>query len=208
MTLAGQVYRLPRRPDGIVIVLMVVVAWANTLFIQPPKKTADPAKIVVATAEVAAISSAAADVGSVQPSPPVELNTADSPRVDQRERPEASTAAPTLNNDAAEGDATPAPTVVAPTAMTATVLTTPLQDATYYREQGITFYRSGDFPAALADFDRAIASDPNFPDTYLNRGIVLYRMGEYDRAFGDVAQAIRIEESNRTSTAPLASGRP
>ena len=209
MTLAGQVHRLPPRcPDAIVVVLMVVVAWANALFIQPPKISADRAKIVMATAEVAAISSEAADVGSVQPSPPVELNTADSPRADQLERPGASTVAPTLNNDVAEDDAASAPTPVAPTAMTATVLTTPLQDATYYREQGIAFYRSGDFPAALADFDRAIQSDPNFADTYLNRGIVLYRMGEYNRAFGDVAQAIRIEESNRTATAPLASRRP
>jgi len=187
---------------------MVVLAWANTLFTYPPEISADPPKIFMATAEVAAIANETADRGSVQPSPPIELNTTDSPPEDKLESPEASTFAPTANNDVAEDDATPAPTLVAPTAMTATVATTPVQDATYYRQQGIAFYRSGNFPAALADFDLAIQSDPNFADTYLNRGIVLYRMGEYNRAFGDVAQAIRIEESNRTATAPLASRRP
>ena len=203
----GQAHRFPLgRPNTIVVVLMVALAWANTLFTSPAEISPYPPKIFAATTEVADTSSEAADIGSVQPSPPVELNTRDGPRGHKLESAEASTVAPTANNDIAEEDA-PASTLVAPMA-TAAVATTPLKDATYYREKGAASYRNGDLPAALADFDLAIQSDPNFADTYLNRGIVLYRMGEYDRAFGDVAQAMRIEESSRTATSTASKPSP
>jgi len=76
----------------------------------------------------------------------------------------------------------------------------PSNDANFYRERGISAYRAGDLPGAIADFDQAIRLDPNFAGTYINRGIILYRMGELDRAFADVTQAMRIENASRPAT--------
>jgi Flp pilus assembly protein TadD len=65
------------------------------------------------------------------------------------------------------------------------------KDATFYRERGITLYRSGDFSLAIADFDQAIRLDPNSEAAYVDRGIALYRMGEFGRAFADIVRAKR-----------------
>jgi len=76
------------------------------------------------------------------------------------------------------------------------------KDAKSYRERGIFAYRVGDLYGAIADFDRAIQHDPYFADAYIDRGIAFYRLREFDRAFADIAQAKRIENANRTKTAP------
>jgi curved DNA-binding protein CbpA len=77
-----------------------------------------------------------------------------------------------------------------------------VNDAKHYRERGILAYRSGDIYLALIDFDLAIDLDPHFAEAYVDRGIVFYRMGQFDRAFADIAQAKRIDDSNRSQTAP------
>jgi tetratricopeptide (TPR) repeat protein len=76
-----------------------------------------------------------------------------------------------------------------------------LKDARSYWERGITAYRDGDLPRAIADFDQAIQHDPSFSDAYLDRGIALYRLHEFGRAFADITQMRRIKDSNRSGTA-------
>jgi len=213
----GWVMRIDHRCVALmrfVCVFMVVLPSVFTLFIYlqeipvyPPKTSVDTVKTADTTRELA-------DAALVRPSPPVEFNARDSPR----DRPESKDAslltavALAANNDVAGKDAPPAPTAVAPTAAgniaetisRGEVASSPLlKDAEFYRERGIVSYRSGDLPAALADFDLAIRRDPNFEGAYIDRGITLYRMHEFDRAFADVAQAIRIENSYQTATPPL-----
>lgn len=72
-------------------------------------------------------------------------------------------------------------------------------DAKVHRERGVFAYRSGDYNAAIAEFDRAIRLDPNFSAAYVDRSIVLYRMQRFERAFADIAQAKRLERANRAA---------
>ena len=71
------------------------------------------------------------------------------------------------------------------------------KDVKYYREKGISAYRSGDLYIALANFDLAIQQDPACADCYVDRGIVLHRMGDLKGAFSDVAEAKRIDDVTR-----------
>jgi curved DNA-binding protein CbpA len=73
-----------------------------------------------------------------------------------------------------------------------------VKDARYYREQGVSAYRSGDISLALVDLDLAIDLNPHFSDAYIDRAIVFYRMGDFNRAFADIAQAKRIDDLNRS----------
>lgn len=82
-----------------------------------------------------------------------------------------------------------------------------VSDARYYRERGISAYRSGDLYLALVDFNLAISLDPNFSDAFIDRGVVYYRLGDRERAFADVAEAKRIDDSNRSGTALTAATR-
>ena len=75
------------------------------------------------------------------------------------------------------------------------------KDAQYYRERGISAYRSGDLYIALANFDLAIEKDPGLSDSYINRGIVFRRLGDLKRALSDVAEAKRIDDLNRRKSA-------
>jgi tetratricopeptide (TPR) repeat protein len=81
------------------------------------------------------------------------------------------------------------------------------KDVKYYRERGISAYRSGDLYIALANFDLAIQQDPACSDCYVDRGIVLHRIGDLKGAFSDVAEARRIDASNRNKTFSEASPR-
>ena len=51
-------------------------------------------------------------------------------------------------------------------------------------------------PAALADYDTAIALQPNMPQLYLNRAVVRAIGGQLDGALSDVDQAIRLNPSD------------
>ena len=212
MSVPGGAYRSILHRFDVIVGLVVVLTGAKTLFTFLPDISVS--KVEVATATVREH----ADATPVEPSPPIELNIRDSQR-DKLESPEATVLTSpeatvltvTTNNDVGVKSTDPAPSVVAPTATADVAATTssdrlptnhPLNDAQLYFERGTVYYRNGDLPAALADFDLAIQREPNFEDAYVNRGIVLYCMGKFDRAFADVAQAMRIGNSHRTATLP------
>jgi tetratricopeptide (TPR) repeat protein len=69
-------------------------------------------------------------------------------------------------------------------------------DAKYYRELGISAYRSGDLYLALVDFNIAVELDPSISDAYIDRAILFYRLGDLKRAFADIARAKRIDDAN------------
>ena len=69
-------------------------------------------------------------------------------------------------------------------------------DANFYREQGITFYRNRDFAPAIVNFDEAIRLDPNDAQAYNIRGNTWDEMGMFEHALADYEEAIRIDPNN------------
>lgn len=53
----------------------------------------------------------------------------------------------------------------------------------------------GRYPEASTVFDKAIAREPEFANTWANRGILHDRVGEYRKAISDYEQALRLDPS-------------
>jgi tetratricopeptide (TPR) repeat protein len=51
---------------------------------------------------------------------------------------------------------------------------------------------TGKYDDAIADYDKAIALDPNYATAYSNRGIVYHKQSEFDRAIADFTKAIAL----------------
>ncbi len=50
----------------------------------------------------------------------------------------------------------------------------------------------GKYDDAIADYDKAIALDPNVALAYTNRGGAYYRKGAFDRAIADHSRAVAV----------------
>ena len=62
-----------------------------------------------------------------------------------------------------------------------------------YINRGLAYTDVVDYDNAIADYDRAIAIDPNYADTYHNRGFVKAHKGDYDGAVADYDRAIALD---------------
>ncbi|MRR38169.1 tetratricopeptide repeat protein, partial [bacterium] len=58
-----------------------------------------------------------------------------------------------------------------------------------YYNMGIALYRRGDADAAMAMFEKTIAVNPLYPNTYSNMGIILAERGEREAARASFAKA-------------------
>lgn len=68
-----------------------------------------------------------------------------------------------------------------------------LVDASAYEAwlaRGEAYYQSGDYEAALADFNQALRLRPNDPFAYAGRGVVLKALGRYEEALQDFERAV------------------
>jgi tetratricopeptide (TPR) repeat protein len=65
-------------------------------------------------------------------------------------------------------------------------------DARAITGRGNALKQLGNLEAALADYDRAIANDPQFHSAWFNRGVLLAEMGQIDQALADYTQAIEL----------------
>jgi tetratricopeptide (TPR) repeat protein len=60
--------------------------------------------------------------------------------------------------------------------------------------RGETYRQMGNYEAALADFDRAIALDENYAWAIASRGVAYWLMGNYEAALADFDRAIQLDE--------------
>ena len=67
-------------------------------------------------------------------------------------------------------------------------------DPEVFFQRGNSYLALKDHPLAIADFNRAIALDPQFSQALLNKAIALYRIGETDSARQTLAEAERHDD--------------
>ena len=67
-------------------------------------------------------------------------------------------------------------------------------DIYFYR--GIAYYKKGEYDRVIADYDHALALNPEYAYAYNNRGTAYYKKGEYDRAIADLERAIELDPNN------------
>jgi tetratricopeptide (TPR) repeat protein len=65
-------------------------------------------------------------------------------------------------------------------------------DAAAYSGRGVVQQKMGDFAAALASFDQAIAANPNDPQGYFNRGAALEELCDFAGALASYRRAVSI----------------
>ena len=65
--------------------------------------------------------------------------------------------------------------------------------AIYHARRGAVLVRTGDFDKARAEFDKAIRSDPQLPEPYLNRGNLAALRGELGIALVDLSKALELD---------------
>jgi tetratricopeptide (TPR) repeat protein len=68
-----------------------------------------------------------------------------------------------------------------------------LVDASAYEAwlaRGEAYYQTGNYEAALADFNQALRLCPNDPFAYAGRGVVLKALGRYEEALQDFERAV------------------
>ncbi|MEV5325419.1 tetratricopeptide repeat protein [Nonomuraea sp. N2-4H] len=68
----------------------------------------------------------------------------------------------------------------------------PIHRLILYANRGQLLALGGRREEALADYDRAIAADPGYPDYYLDRGNLLHAMGRSDEALADYEAVMRL----------------
>ena len=68
--------------------------------------------------------------------------------------------------------------------------------ATAYYARGNAWNALKEFDRASADYDQALALDPNLADAYNNRGIVYFAQGDLEAAMADYSKAITINPAH------------
>ena len=72
-----------------------------------------------------------------------------------------------------------------------------------FSARGVAFRWSGNYGAAIADFDEAIRRDPRYSIAYGQRGIAYRLMGNYQQAVADLETAVALDPNNLTAVQEL-----
>ena len=73
-----------------------------------------------------------------------------------------------------------------------------------YYNRGIAWSEKKQYDKAIADYNKALAVDPNNADFYLNRGNAHEKNGEYDKAIADYNKALAVDSKHVASWNDLA----
>ncbi len=65
-----------------------------------------------------------------------------------------------------------------------------------YVDEGIKKYETGDYLAAVSEFDKAVEYDPKNASAFLYRGQTYYRIGNKGQALDDLAKAAQLNRNN------------
>jgi len=65
-----------------------------------------------------------------------------------------------------------------------------------YNNRGAVYAGLGQYDRALADYERALAIDPDFSRALNNRGTAFQRIGDFEKARADFDQAINLDPAN------------
>lgn len=68
--------------------------------------------------------------------------------------------------------------------------------ASAYNNRGLGYYGAEDYVRAIADFDQAIARDPDAAYLYINRGLALRLQGDAARSVADLDRAIQLDPTS------------
>ena len=72
-----------------------------------------------------------------------------------------------------------------------------------YGQRGAERLKKGDLKGAVADSDKAIASDPKLAIAYLGRGTAHVGLGNVQKAIADLTLAVKLDSSLKTLAQPL-----
>jgi tetratricopeptide (TPR) repeat protein len=62
-----------------------------------------------------------------------------------------------------------------------------------YNNRGMVFLKAGKYDMAIADFDKAVALDPQYAKAYYNRGSAFDKIGRLDKAILDYKKTIALD---------------
>ena len=65
-----------------------------------------------------------------------------------------------------------------------------------YNNRGVTYHHTGDFGAAIEDYNKAINLDPEDARTYTNRGLAYTAKSDFGAAIEDHNKAIDLDPEN------------
>jgi len=71
-----------------------------------------------------------------------------------------------------------------------------------YMNRGVALYAQKRIEEAIADYDRAIALDPELPEAHYNRGMALSSRGDQEGARASLAKATDLQEKRHRNARP------
>ena len=71
--------------------------------------------------------------------------------------------------------------------------------AAVHNVQGLAYKHGGQLKLALAEYDAALALDPNNAEALDNRGVIWNAQGKYDRALADYNRALKLSPSDASA---------
>jgi tetratricopeptide (TPR) repeat protein len=74
-----------------------------------------------------------------------------------------------------------------------------MDDAQIWFKEGVTLYEKGDYPRAIAAFDKALARDPTLAEAWNNRGLSLIQTGDYREALKSINKALSLDPGHENA---------